>query len=59
VPRFPTILTGRNLPKLWQRREPEPSIINEKTVADFMRVVEETGILKRDLLPDKGRPPED
>jgi hypothetical protein len=57
--RFLTILAGRNLPKLWQPREPEPSIINEKTVADFMRVVEETGILKRDLLPDKERPPED
>jgi hypothetical protein len=25
-----TILTGRNLPKIRQPREPEPSIINEK-----------------------------
>jgi hypothetical protein len=29
-------------------RESEPAIINEKTVADFTRVVEQTGILKRD-----------
>jgi hypothetical protein len=46
APRFLTILTGRNLPKIRQPREPEPSIINEKTVADFARVVEQTGILK-------------
>jgi hypothetical protein len=26
---------------------PEPSIINEKTIADFTRVVEQTGILRR------------
>ncbi len=39
-----TILTGRNLPKIRQPREPEPSIINEKTIADFTRVVEQTGI---------------
>jgi hypothetical protein len=42
APRFLTILTGRNLPKIRQPREPEPSIINEKTT----RVVEQTGILK-------------
>jgi hypothetical protein len=30
VPRFLTILTGRNLPKIRQAREPQPSIINEK-----------------------------
>ena len=30
---------------MWQPREPEPSTINEKTIADFTRVVEETGIL--------------
>jgi hypothetical protein len=38
--RLLTILTGRN-------REPEPSIINEKekTIADFTRVVEQTGTL--------------
>ena len=46
--RFLTILTGRNLPKISQPREPEPSIINEKTIADFTRVVEQTGILERD-----------
>jgi hypothetical protein len=39
--RFPTILTGHNLPEIWQSREAEPSIINEKTVADFTRVVEQ------------------
>jgi hypothetical protein len=43
APRFLTILTGRNLPKIRQPREPEPSIINEKTIADFTRVVEQTG----------------
>jgi hypothetical protein len=42
---FLTILTGRNLPKIQQPRDPEPSIINEKTLADFTRVVEQTGIL--------------
>jgi hypothetical protein len=40
APRFLTILTGRNLPKIQQPREAEPSIINEKTIADFARVVE-------------------
>lgn len=45
APRFLTILTGRNLPKIWQSRELEPSTITEKTVADFARVVEQTGIL--------------
>jgi hypothetical protein len=34
-PRFLTILTGHNLPKIQESREPEPSIINEKTIADF------------------------
>jgi hypothetical protein len=29
--RFLTILTGRNLQKIRQAREPEPSTINEKT----------------------------
>ena len=47
-PHFITVLTGRNLPKIRHQREPEPSIINEKTVADFTRVVELTGILKRE-----------
>ena len=48
APRFLTLLTGRNLPKIRQPREPEPSTINEKTTADFTRVVEETGILDRE-----------
>jgi hypothetical protein len=43
--RLPTILTGRNLPKIRQSREAEPAIINEKTIADFTRVVEQTGVL--------------
>jgi hypothetical protein len=42
-----TILTGRDLPTIWQARTPKPSIINEKTIADFTRVVEQTGILQR------------
>ena len=46
APRFLTIMTGRNLPTIRQPREPEPSIINEKTIADFTRVVEQTGILR-------------
>jgi hypothetical protein len=45
APRFLTILTGRNLPKI--RQSPEPSTINDKTIADFTRVVEQTGILER------------
>jgi hypothetical protein len=43
APRFLTILTGHNLPKIRQPREAEPSIINEKTITDFTRVVEQTG----------------
>jgi hypothetical protein len=43
--RFVTILTGRNLPKIQQPPEPKPAIINEKTIADFTRVVEQKGIL--------------
>ena len=46
APRFLTILTGRNVPKIRQSREAEPSIVNEKTIADFARVVEQTGILE-------------
>jgi hypothetical protein len=46
APRFLTILTGRNLPKIRQSREAEPATINGKTVADFTRMVERTGILK-------------
>jgi hypothetical protein len=33
--RFLTILTVRNLPKIRQPGEPEQSIIDEKTIADF------------------------
>jgi hypothetical protein len=51
APHFLTILTGRNLPKIQQPREPGPSTINEKTIADFTRVVEEMGILERDKAP--------
>jgi len=51
TPRFLTLLTGRNLPKIQQPREPEPSTINKKTVADFTRVVEQTDILERDRPP--------
>ena len=46
APRFLTILTGRNLPLIRQPRAAEPSTINEKTIADFTPVVEETEILE-------------
>jgi hypothetical protein len=49
--RFLTILTGRNLPKIQQPREPAPSTMNEKTIADFTRVVEQTGILDNQRRP--------
>ena len=58
APRFLTILTGRNLPKIRQPREPEPSTINHKTIADFTRVVEQTGILDRESALVE-RPPQD
>jgi len=57
VPRFLPILTGQNLPKLWQANSgvvvsaPDPSIINEKRIADFARVVEQTGILEQAARP--------
>jgi hypothetical protein len=51
APRFLTVLTGRNLPKIRQSRKPEPSTINEKTIADFTRAVEQTDILERDREP--------
>jgi hypothetical protein len=44
APRFLTILTGRDLPTVRQARTPQPSIINEKTLADFNRVIEQTAI---------------
>jgi hypothetical protein len=47
TPRFLTLLTNHNLPTIRQSRETEPSTINEKTIADFARVVEQTGILER------------
>jgi hypothetical protein len=59
APRFLTILIRHNLPKIRQPREPELSIINEKTIADFTGVVEQTGILEREPLADKARSPED
>jgi hypothetical protein len=46
--RFLTILTGHNLPKIRQSREPESSTITEKTIAAFTRVVEQTEILERE-----------
>src|SRR6202166_1404487 len=46
TPRTLTSLIGRNLPKILQPKEPAPSIINEKTIADFTRVVEQPGILE-------------
>ena len=49
---FPHDLTGRNLPTIQQQSfavsQPKPSTVNEKTVADFTRVVDETGILDRE-----------
>ena len=44
--RFLSLLTGRGMPKIRQPGGPAPSTINEKTIADFTRVVEQTGILK-------------
>jgi hypothetical protein len=38
----PRPLTSRNLPKIGQSREAEPSTVNEKAIADFTRVVEQT-----------------
>jgi hypothetical protein len=43
-----TILTGIDVPKIRQPADAPPSIINNKTVADFTRVVEQTGILARE-----------
>jgi hypothetical protein len=48
APRFLTILTGHDLPKIRHPREPEPSTIDEKKIADFTRVVEQAGILERE-----------
>ena len=46
-PRIVAFLSGPNMPIIRQPPASEPSIINDKTVADFTRVVEQTGILKR------------
>jgi hypothetical protein len=59
APRFRTILTGRNLPKIRQPGEPEPSTINAKTIADFTRVVEQTGILAPAAPAPAADPPAD
>jgi len=59
APRFMTILTGHNLPKIRQSGEPEPSTINGKTIADFTRVVEQTGILEHQPSTDDARRPEE
>lgn len=47
APRILTFLSGPNMPIIRQRSDSEPSTINEKTIADFTRVVEQTGILKQ------------
>jgi hypothetical protein len=57
APRFLTILTGRNLPKIRQPREPESSIVNDKTIADFARVADQTGMLDRE--PAESQRPEE
>jgi hypothetical protein len=49
VPRFLTILAGRNLPKILQLRQAEQSPVNEGAVAHFARVLEKMGILKPDV----------
>jgi len=49
APRFLTILTGRNLPKILQARQAEQQPpVNEGAVAHFARVLEKMGILKTD-----------
>jgi hypothetical protein len=58
--RFLTILTGHNLPQIRQSREAEPSTINGKTtIADFTRVVEQTGILTPAASGPRADPPVD
>jgi hypothetical protein len=56
---FPDNPDGHNLPTIRQSREPEPSVINEKTIADFTRMVEQTGTLKRERLADTARTSEE
>jgi hypothetical protein len=60
APRFLTILTGRNLPKITgPSKGPEPSTINAKTIAEFTRVVEQTGILERERGVAEARQPDE
>jgi hypothetical protein len=48
APPLVTLLTGRNVPKsIRGSAEPRPSIITEKAVADFTRVVEAADVLDR------------
>src|SRR5438552_789308 len=48
TPRLFSLLGGRNVPRIIRgSAEPQPSIINEKTVADFTRVAENTANLDR------------
>jgi hypothetical protein len=49
APRILTFLSGPNMPIIRQRSDSEPSTIKEKTIADFTRVVEQTGILKQPM----------
>jgi hypothetical protein len=53
APRFLTLL------KIRQSRKLAASVINENTVADFTRVVEETGILEREPTAAEVRPPKE
>jgi hypothetical protein len=56
APRLLTILTGRNLPKITgQSGEAALWIVNARTIADFTRVVEQTGILARGKRIGRGR----
>jgi hypothetical protein len=59
APRFLTILTGHNLPKIQESREPEPSIINEKTVADLRAWLSRRGFWNASPGLNKARSPED
>ena len=55
MPRFLTILTGRNLPKIVQQRQAAQQLpVNEGAVAHFARVLEKMGILKPK--PDESDP---
>jgi hypothetical protein len=54
APRFLTILTGRNLPKIQQPRLADRPPVNEGAVVHFARVLEKMGILKPK--PDESGP---